>query len=112
MAELAINGRLSVKGLKAKFKEAFGLTLRVYQPKADGTINTGRGAVQVKDESVTLASLAGQKCTDELKAAGNTKVGNFEDKFEQLFHIGVQVANADDSALANNDDTLAAAAKK
>lgn len=112
MAELSINGRLSVKGLKTKFKEEFGLTLRVYELKSDGTINTGRGAVQVRDESITLASLAGQKCKDELKVAGNTKVGNFEEKFSKLFNIGVQVANADDSKLASDDDTLAQASKR
>lgn len=33
----------------------------------------------------------------ELKVGGNTQVGNFVKKFAELFGIGVQVANADDS---------------
>ena len=30
MADFKIDGRMKVKGLKEKFKETFGLTLRVY----------------------------------------------------------------------------------
>ena len=30
MAEFKIDGRMKVKGLKEKFKDTFGLTLRVY----------------------------------------------------------------------------------
>ena len=39
------------------------------------------------------------------------KVANFEEKFSEMWGIGVQVANADDSALAPNDVTLVAAGK-
>ena len=39
------------------------------------------------------------------------QVGNFEKKIVEMYGIGVQVANADDSALAANDVTLCGAAK-
>ncbi len=38
-------------------------------------------------------------------------VGNFEDKVKELYGIKVQVANADDSALADNSATITAAGK-
>ena len=39
------------------------------------------------------------------------QVGNFEKKVAELYGIGVQVANADDSALADNSATLCQAGK-
>jgi hypothetical protein len=39
------------------------------------------------------------------------QVGNFEKKVAELFGIGVQVANADDSKLADNSITLTASGK-
>jgi hypothetical protein len=38
-------------------------------------------------------------------------VGNFEKKIADMYGIGVQVANASDSALADNSSTIAAAGK-
>ena len=42
---------------------------------------------------------------------GNMQVGNFEKTVAELYGIGVQVANADDSALADNLLTLCPAGK-
>ena len=42
---------------------------------------------------------------------GNKIVGNFEKEFVEAWGIGVQVANADDTALADNAATLCGAAK-
>jgi hypothetical protein len=39
------------------------------------------------------------------------QVGNFEKKIAEMYGIGVQVANADDSALADNGGTIAAAGR-
>ena len=47
----------------------------------------------------------------ELTVGGNLRVGNFEKKIAELYGIGVQVANADNSALADNEVTLVAAGK-
>lgn len=42
----------------------------------------------------------------------NLRVGNFEKKMEEVFGIYVQVATPDDSKLAKNDITLAAAGRE
>ena len=100
MAEFNISGRMAVKNLKKQFKEAFGATLRVYKGK------------QFADDDATLASIrVGDAKGGELKCAGNLKVGNFENKMKELFGVTVQVANKDDSALASNGITIAAAGR-
>ncbi len=100
MADLKIDGRMQVGTLKKQFKEAFGSTLRVYK---------GR---QFADDKATLASIRAEGAKGgEISCKGNTQVGNFETKFKDLYGITVQVANADDSALADNSVTLTAAGK-
>lgn len=47
----------------------------------------------------------------EIAVKGNMKVGNFEKKVLEMYGIKVQVANADDFALADNSVTLTAAGK-
>ena len=67
---------------------------------------------QFADDDATLASIrVGDAKGGELKCAGNLKVGNFENKMKELFGVTVQVANKDDSALASNDITIAAAGR-
>ncbi len=104
MAELVVNGRTTVRKLKEEFKKNFGASLRVYKS------TTCKGAMA--EEGATLASIRteGAKGGD-LKVGGNTQVGNFEKKFAEIFGIGVQVANADDSKLADNTATLCQAGK-
>lgn len=100
MAEFNISGRMAVKSLKKQFKEAFGATLRVYN------------GAKFADDDATLASIrVGEAKGGELKCAGNLKVGNFENKMKEMFGVKVQVANKDDSGLANNDITIAAAGR-
>ncbi len=94
MGELAISGRMQVKTLKAKFKEAFGLTLRVYKGN------------KFADESATLASLSDKK-VEEFKASSNMKVGNFEDNFTKATGLKVQVASPNDKELCHDGSTLA-----
>ena len=104
MADFKLDGRMKVKSLKAKFKECFGATLRVYKSESC------KGAFA--DDNATLASIRAEgKKGGELVVGGNLKVGNFEKKIAELYGIGVQVANADDSKLADNDITLVAAGK-
>ena len=104
MAEIALKGGMKVKTLKADFKKAFGSTLRVYMsPTCKG---------RMADDDATLASIRAEGAKGgELKVVGNMQVGNFEKKIVEMYGIGVQVANADDSALAANDVTLCGAAK-
>jgi len=104
MAELKINGRTTVRKLKAEFKEAFGSSLRVYMSV------TCKG--KMADDAATLASIRAEGAKGgELSVKGNKTVGKFETEFAEAWGIGVQVANADDSKLANNDSTLCGAAK-
>ena len=104
MAEFTLNGRTKVKTLKVNFKENFGSTLRVYKSA------TCRGAFA--DEEATLASIRSEGFRGgDLVVEGNMQVGNFEKKVAELYGIGVQVANADDSQLADNSVTLVAAGK-
>ena len=105
MAEFKLDGRMKVKTLKENYKKNFGGTLRVYKSV------TCKGAMA--DEDATLASLRAEgKKGGELVVGGNLKVGNFEKKIAELYGIGVQVANADNSALADNEATLVAAGRE
>jgi hypothetical protein len=105
MAEIALKGRMKVKTLKAEFKEAFGATLRVYKSESC------RGAFA--DDEATLASIRAEgKKGGELSVKGNMQVGNFEKKIAEMYGIGVQVANADDSKLVDNGVTLASIGKE
>jgi hypothetical protein len=100
MADIKMTGNMKVKTLRDQFKKAFGSTLRVY--------NGARFA----DDDATLASIRAKDAKGgELTVRGNMQVGNFEDKVKELYGIKVQVANADDSALADNGVTITAAGK-
>lgn len=48
----------------------------------------------------------------EATFGSNLRVGNFEKKLTEMYGIGVQVANAADTKLSDNDITLAAAGKE
>lgn len=93
-----INEMMNVKTLKKEFNSEFGLTLRVYDGRS------------FADDEVTLASISKGDVKDaEFSPKKNMKIGNFEDKFQELFGIKVQIAGSDDSYLCNNDYTLAKA---
>ncbi len=100
MAEIRIDGRKKVKTLKAEFKKAFGSTLRVYYKR------------HFADDEATLASIReGDVQGGELVVGGNMQVGNFEKKVKELYGIEVQVADAKDSDLADNSQTLVGAGR-
>ena len=104
MADLKIDGRMKVKTLKENFKKNFGATLRVYKSI------TCKGAFA--DDEATLASIRAEgKAGGELKIVGNMQVGNFEKKIAEMYGIGVQVANAKDTELADNSGTISAAGR-
>lgn len=104
MAEIALKSKMKVKTLKAEFKKAFGSTLRVYKSVSC------KGAFA--DDDATLASIRAEGAKGgELAVNGNMQVGNFEKKVAEMYGIGVQVANADDSKLADNSATLVGAGK-
>ena len=104
MADFKINGRTTVRKLKTDFKAAFGSSLRVYMsPTCKG---------KMADDAATLASIRAEGAKGgELTVGGNKTVGKFETEFAEAWGIGVQVANADDTKLADNSVTLVAAGK-
>ncbi|MBR4488276.1 MAG: hypothetical protein IKO89_06910 [Bacteroidales bacterium] len=103
MAEFKLDGRMKVKSLKDNFNKCFGATLRVYTTPA---------CKQFADDNATLASIRAEGAKGgELTVGGNLRVGNFEDKIKDMYGIGVQVANKDNSKLADNSITLVAAGK-
>ncbi len=100
MADIKLSGNKRVGTLCKEFKAAFGSTLRVYN------------GVKFADDDATLASIRKEGAKGgELVVKGNMQVGNFEKKVLEMYGIKVQVANADDSALADNSVTLTAAGK-
>lgn len=104
MADFRIDSRMKVKTLKANFKKEFGATLRVY---------TTKNCKAIADDEATIGSLMSSSATGGvLTVGGNLRVGNFEKKITELYGIGVQVANAKDTALSSDDITLVAAGKK
>ena len=104
MADFRIDGRMKVKGLKENFKNTFGLSLRVY--------TTTTCKVPAKEDA-TLASIRAEGAKGgEITVGSNRKVGSFEKMVADAYGIGVQVANAENTKLANDNDTIAAAAKK
>lgn len=104
MADFRIDGRMKVKGLKENFKKTFGLSLRVY--------TTTTCKVPAKEDA-TLASIRAEGAKGgEITVGSNRKVGSFEKMVADAYGIGVQVANAENTKLANDNDTIAAAAKK
>jgi hypothetical protein len=103
MAEFKLDGRMKVKSLKDNFNKCFGATLRVYTTPA---------CKQFADDNATLASIRAEGAKGgELTVGGNKTVGKFEEEFAATWGIGVQVASADDSKLADNKVTLVAAGK-
>lgn len=104
MAEIKLTGQMKVKTLKANFKEAFGGTLRVYK----STSCKGGFA----DDDATLAAIRAEGAKGgELNIVGQMQVGNFEKKIAEMYGIGVQVANADDTKLVDNSLTLGAVSR-
>lgn len=93
---LSVNGRMKVKTLKEKFKDEFGVTVRVY-----------KGA-KFADDDATLASIRKSDAakSGDFEVRGNTKVGNVEKLFLENLGIKVQIESAD-GKLADNDVTLA-----
>lgn len=103
-AEFTVAPQKKVKTICADFKKAFGASLRVYKSA------TCKGAFA--DDEATLASIRAEgKAGGELKIVGNMQVGDFEKKIAEMYGIGVQVANAKDTELADNSGTIAAAGR-
>ena len=97
MTNIKFSGNKKVGTLCKEFKKAFGGTLRVYNGRL------------LADENDTLSAIRKEGTNGgELTVKGNMLVGNFEKKVKEMYGIRVQVANVDNSKLADNNVTLAA----
>lgn len=100
MAEIKLSGNKKVSTLCKEFQETFGCTLRVYNGRS------------LADENNTLSAIRkGTAKGGTLTVNGNMLVGNFEKKVKEMYGIRVQVANVDNSKLADNNITIAAAGR-
>lgn len=104
MINFKIDGRMTVNTLKNKFKETFGLSLRVYNGN-----NAGRGA-RYADDKLQLGTISDEKgaikAGSAFEVTETMTVGEFEKAFQEAFDIAVQVANADDTKLIDNNVKL------
>ena len=111
LEDIEVNGKMHVGTFQNKFKKAFGTEIRVYKAKADGTLNSGKGAKSAPTKS-TLASICaeGQKVVD-LTIKKSKTVGDIETEFANKMGIGIQIMLPDGSGFANNSVRLKDVAK-
>ena len=96
MADFKITGNMKVKSLKEDFKAEFGGTLRVYDGRSHAADTATVGSVAKK--TITKGS--------EVSANGNLLVRTFEERIKEAYGIRVEVANADDTKLAEDGARL------
>lgn len=104
MSEFNVDGRMSVRTLKEKFKNTFGLSLRVYIGN-----NAGRGA-RLADDGDRLGTLSDERgalsSENGLDIKAGMTIGEFEVAFQKTFDLAVQIADADNEKLMPNDHVL------
>lgn len=103
MNELRVTGNMKVKNFKEQFNKAFGLHVRVYEGTAHADGEKTLASIRAKDSDASGGSL---------DVYMNTRVGNLEKKIKELYGVRIQIALGDDSRLAEDGDTLAAAREK
>ena len=97
MSTISLPGQTKVSTLQERFKNDFGLTLRVYDGRS------------FAEPDATIGQVRKKRGATSIDIRRNTKVGNIEDRFMEDFGIKVQIAGSDNSYLCDNDLTLAAA---
>ncbi len=104
MSDFSVDGRMTVKTLKEKFKDTYGVTLRVYQGN-----NAGRGA-RFADDAKRLGEVADERDTlaglGDFEIKADMTVEEFEKAFQGKFDIAVQIANENNSKLLDNTTKL------
>jgi transposase-like protein len=97
MIKISLPGQTKVKTLKQRFKDEFGLTLRIFD---------GRN---LADDNMSLQQVRKFIGASSIQVRRNTQVGNLEDRFMVECGIKVQISGSNDGYLCNNKLTLAAA---
>ena len=104
MSGINVDGRWTVNTLKQKFKDTFGATLRVYQGN-----NAGRGA-RFADDAKRLSEVADERDSlsqlGELEISPEMTIDEFEKAFQEKYDIAVQIADAANEKLLDNNLTL------
>ena len=93
-------GKMLVKNFRAKFKEAFGVDIKVHQGLSFG---------HFADDEATLASICSDKVTSPswmIELHGNMKVKTAEEVIKEAMGFRVQILSRDGTN-ADNDATLA-----
>ena len=100
MATIKVTKASTVKSIKRQFESEFNCSLRMYNGS------------KFADDKMKISDLS--KTHDPggiLELGARSRVENVEKYFKQTFGIKVQIANADDSKLADNSMTLTQAGK-
>jgi hypothetical protein len=100
MATIKVTKASTVKSIKAQFKKDFDCTIRIYSGN------------KFADETAKISELSKiDSPGGELELGARSRVENVEKYFMETFGIKVQIANADNSKLADNELTLTQAGK-
>lgn len=100
MATIKVTKASSVQSIQSQFEKDFNCNLRIYKGNRFADSKTKISELSKTDNS-----------TGELEIGARSRVGNVEDYFKETFGIKVQIANADDTKLADNGMTLTQAGK-
>ncbi len=111
MKDIEVSGKMHVGTFQKNFKEAFGTEIRVYKAKADGTLNSGKGAKPAPTKSSLASNCAkGQKVGDLTIKKGKT-VSDIEKEFATKMGVAIQIMLPDGSGFAENSMRLKDVAK-
>lgn len=98
--EFELERKMKVNDVCKNFKEAFGLSLRIYKGAA---IADGRMTIDTLDQRIKKEITAD---AGKLKIKANEKVGEVEKKFSDHFGLKVQIASSENTFLVDNNLTL------
>lgn len=95
MSIIKVTKASTVKSIKAQFKKDFSCSIRIYN------------GAKFADDSTKICELSKtENSTGELEIGARSRVENVENYFMEKFGIKIQIANANDTKLANNSMTL------
>lgn len=101
-ADFNVESTMKVADLSKKFKENFGLSLRIYKGKQ--LASDGRMTLNSLDQRTTQTSVNFDSGKLTLKAC--MRIGEIEKQFQSHFGITVQVADIENKKLLPDDLTL------
>jgi hypothetical protein len=100
MATIKVTKASSVQSIKSQFTKEFSCNIRIYNGN------------KFADDKMKISDLSK---TDnpggDLELGARSRVENVEKYFHETFGIKVQISNADDTKLADNEMTLTQAGK-